>query len=281
MICTCDCSLCCDLRPVSATVCTSGRRRSSEPLSNPKHTGAPSQMRRHCVSVEFCQNGPLLCTPVSYNWEGGICHEALLHKLLCAHLPRPVCTRWSPGSAVWSQPPEDPQSHHSQTRSAYLPCRRRSHSCRRAHHQRCPDPACSRRGLVVTVLGSSPASSWVGRLSSRLAWVAVCSATMLRVVHAMNRGVCASCEPPTASARTGPQCTVGVLLGPTGVMTHPSRMMSHQSANSCSWCCRVVVVVECRFAKFVTSTSHHSSILCENTHCVWNRLLLFAKILRC
>ena len=37
--------------------------------------------------------------------------------------------------------------------------------------------------------------------------------------------------PPTASP-FGHRCTVCVLLGPTGVMTHPSRMMSHQSANS-------------------------------------------------
>ena len=39
------------------------------------------------------------------------------------------------------------------------------------------------------------------------------------------------------------QCTVGVLPGPTGVTIHPVRMMDRQSANSCVWVVRLVVVV--------------------------------------
>ena len=46
---------------------------------------------------------------------------------------------------------------------------------------------------------------------------------------------------PRPPRRNGSQCSVGVLWGPIGVMTHPDRMMSHQSANSVLCLCCVVV----------------------------------------
>ena len=51
-------------------------------------------------------------------------------------------------------------------------------------------------------------------------------------------------EPSTAFLSVRHPCTVDVLPGPMGVTTHPDRMMSRQSANSCVVLWRDVVTSE-------------------------------------
>ena len=48
--------------------------------------------------------------------------------------------------------------------------------------------------------------------------------------------------PPTAFRRNGPSVPWVSLPGPTGVMTHPGRMMSHQSANPILLLCTGVLL---------------------------------------